>query len=284
MSTSRWWRTAGGTILLAHVLMLGLVPTVAAQAVEPRVGARPLGDDQGSHIGIRVRDVDGDDQEILGPARAEGAVVEGIDPDSPAAEAGLEVGDVIIEFDDIRVRSARQLARLIQDTPAGRMVQAVVMRNGQREVVEIVPEASGDQVSLLPREWQIQLDRLLEALPRNFNQAFERFREREPPDGTLRLGVTLQPLRGQLAAYFGVERGLLVSAIEPGSMAERAGLRAGDVLLEIGGQDVYTPAEVRMQIERANPGNVIEVRIMREMRELTLTLVRPELERVPRPM
>jgi S1-C subfamily serine protease len=139
-------------------------------------------------------------------------------------------------------------------------------------------------VSLLPREWQIQLDRLLEALPRNFNQAFERFREREPADGTLRLGVTLQPLGGQLAAYFGVERGLLVSAIEPGSMAERAGLRAGDVLLEIGGQDVYTPAEVRMQIERANPGNVIEVRIMREMRELTLTLVRPELERVPRPM
>ena len=267
--------------LLALAAMLLLVPLVAAQSAEPRIVNRLSVGGLGSHIGIAVRDVASDDQATLGLSRAEGAVIERVDPETPAAEAGLQVGDVMIEFDNIRVRSARQLARLIQDTPAGRPVQTVVMRDGRQETVPLVPEAAEGPGGFLPREWQIQLDRLFEALPRDFDQAFERFRERGQPDGTSRLGVTLQPLRGQLATYFGVERGLLVTEIEPGSMAERAGLQAGDVLLEVGRRAVDTPADVRMQIERADPGSEIEARIVRDKQERALTLVRPEPQRSP---
>ena len=94
----------------------------------------------GSHIGISIQDIE--QAGLTEPdAPTEGAVVEAVREGSPAGEAGVEPGDVVVEFDGERVRSARQLSRLVQETPAGRAVSATIVRDGARVDVDVVPEA-----------------------------------------------------------------------------------------------------------------------------------------------
>ena len=86
----------------------------------------------GSHIGISIHDVEETEAEAL----AEGAVVGEVREQSPASRAGLEPGDVVVEFDGERVRSALQLSRLVQETPTGRSVSATIVRDDNRLEVE----------------------------------------------------------------------------------------------------------------------------------------------------
>ena len=75
-----------------------------------------------------------------------GVIVEEVSTESPAEKAGIRRGDAIVEFDGERVRSVRQLTRVVQETPAGRTVQAAIVREGQRSTVSITPrEGSGRQ-------------------------------------------------------------------------------------------------------------------------------------------
>ena len=110
----------------------------------------------GSEIGVSVRDLDDADVERKQLASPEGVVIEDVRGQSPAAEAGLEVGDVMITFDGERIRSARQLARLVEETRSGRTVGAVVMREGARRELEVTPRTrsglsiAGDVRRLLP--------------------------------------------------------------------------------------------------------------------------------------
>ena len=89
----------------------------------------------GSRIGLSIDDVGDSD------GADEGAVVRDVAQDSSAASAGFADGDVIVEFDGERVRSASQLTRLVRETPAGRMVGATVMRDGRRVELEVTPES-----------------------------------------------------------------------------------------------------------------------------------------------
>ena len=95
----------------------------------------------GSRIGASVRDVGADDVKERRLAAESGALLSDVDDDSPASRAGLKAGDVVVEYDGERVRSARQLTRLVQETPAGREVPVVVSREGSRMTFTIEPEA-----------------------------------------------------------------------------------------------------------------------------------------------
>ena len=90
----------------------------------------------GSYLGVRVSDV----EEGAEPSTAqEGVVVTEVVDGAPAAAAGIEAGDVIVEFDGERIRSARQLTRVVRETPAGRGVGATVFRDGARVNVNVTP-------------------------------------------------------------------------------------------------------------------------------------------------
>jgi len=123
------------------VLALGLagavgfaVSTVAAQGsrdtqertVRPRV---MMLDGRGPQIGVEVNDV------------TEGVRIEDVDQDSPASKAGLHTGDIVIDLDGERVRSARQFSRLIQETAVGRSIALGIMRDGKRQVINVTPES-----------------------------------------------------------------------------------------------------------------------------------------------
>jgi membrane-associated protease RseP (regulator of RpoE activity) len=135
-----------------------------------------------------------------GPKAA--SVIDDVSTDSPADKAGLKRSDVIVEFDGERVRSARQFARLVQETPSGRTVKVTITREGQRRDVQVTPDdrrgdvmVSGDFVGDYMRDLGRDFGRLGDHMPPfNFNFDFD-----TPFTSNRRLGVTTEELTGQLA-------------------------------------------------------------------------------------
>jgi serine protease Do len=232
----------------------------------------------GGHIGVSIRDVDKADVEREKLSGAWGAVIEEVRSGSPAEKAGLKAGDVVIEYDGDRVRSARQLTRLVSETPEGRTVKTAVMRAGKRMDVDITPE-SGSAFQFSDR-----LGRDFESLGRDLRlkvqPEIERLRDLyvEPPiafefSGRItagRLGVSAQDLTPQLADYFGVKEGVLVSAVTADSVAGKAGLKAGDVITAIDGTTVGKVADVRRRVERLDDGEDFTIAVTRDRNALTL--------------
>ena len=206
------------TAALALAIGLGGGPMVgSAEAQRPgeRVRAmRFVEQAAGPQIGLAVREVTPADVERESLVSSRGAVVSAVTDGSPADEAGVRAGDVVVAFDGETVRSARQLSRLVQETPPGRAAGITVRRDGARLELEVTPvnrPASADDF----RGPLDRIGRLGEELGRRFEgfriPEFDVFRSRT------RLGIGAQALTPQLADYFGVEEGVLVTHVEEDS-------------------------------------------------------------------
>jgi serine protease Do len=238
----RIWSCVG--FLAASVAAaLSVVAAQAPMADPPRAerrGAMWL-DGRGSRLGVMVQDLD--------PAAggSAGVRVDSVDPESPAARAGIKAGDIVVEYDGERVRSARQFTRLVQETPEGRQTPLAVLRDGKRQTLTATPEArafawnmgiDGDQI-------RREVERGLRAMPElRLDEPPMRFRFDPdfggvPMSGRRRLGVSVDSMSDQLAAYFGAtDGGALVTSVDRDSAAEKAGLKAGDVITSINGNRV----------------------------------------------
>ena len=217
----------------------------------------------GSRIGLSIEDLAEND------AADEGAVVRDVRPESPAESAGFAEGDIMVEFDGERVRSARQLTRLVQETPAGRTVGTVVMRDGRRVALEVTPEpASSDIAAVVGRLGERLGDVYTRVLP-DAGRTFTYDLRTRP--GPVRLGVDVQALSPQLADYFGVDDGVLVSSVDAESAAADAGLQAGDVITSVDGRSVEDSASLRRRLSAVDPGEDVSIGVTRAGRELELT-------------
>ena len=149
---------------LAAVTYL-LTPAAAAQQrdrIPPALGAWNLAlEGPGSSIGVTVRDQPGD---------ASGVVIDSVREGTPATRAGLQKGDVVVEFDGERARSAQQFTRLVRETAPGRSVKMTVVRDGSRRTLDITPETR-DSVTLQQFP-QVTAD-VFRALPRDFEFSFD---------------------------------------------------------------------------------------------------------------
>jgi serine protease Do len=220
----------------------------------------------GSSIGVTVRDSDS------------GVVIQDVRSDSPAARAGVKEGDVVTEFDGERARSATQFTRLVRETAPGKTVKMAVLRNGTPATMDVAPETRDADDLRFPNLTR-DLERRLQVLPRDFNfdfDAAEPWFSFSPPR---RLGMTIVPLSDQLAAYFGVKQGVLVSEVEAGSAADMAGLKAGDVITAVKGQAVSSSGDVLSELREAQSGTSVEIRVMRDRKELTVSAKMPERTR-----
>lgn len=303
-------------ILGSSIVVLGLVATSVALA--PAAGASPdgeaaktalrhphnagphPGDAQttirgvtpeiqvfgGSRLGVSVREVEQDDVTKLKLAGPAGAVIEDVVKDSAASRAGLQAGDVIVEFDGERVRSAGQLQRLVRETPAGRAVKVVVMRNGQKTTMEVTLDEGPTGVAALVRdkaqllaeseafkrmneELRLRMDRLGEELKFELTPLIPR---------QARLGVTLQELTPQLAEYFGVKDGVLVTSVSENSAAAQAGIKAGDVITAVNDRTVARAADISREVVRS-AGREITLKVVRDKKEQTLKARIPDERR-----
>jgi serine protease Do len=244
-------------------------------------------DGRGSQLGVTVSDLDT-------KAAATGVKIDDVTEDSAAAKAGLKEGDVVVEYDGERVRSARQFTRLVQETVDGRTVKIAVLRNGQKQTVEATPEARS-----FAWDMQIDGDRIRREVERGMGNMRE-FRVEPPmdfhfepgdrgprtfsfrtPDGggnfdmmrsrtsRGRLGVTVQELSTELADYFGAKNGgALVSSVTKGSAAEKAGLKAGDVITSVNGRRVDDADDLIREVEDVEKGDVSIV-VIRDKKETT---------------
>jgi predicted metalloprotease with PDZ domain len=197
------------------------------------------------------------------PAAA-GALVNSVQKDSAAANAGLEAGDAIVEFDGIRVRSSAELRRLIRETPAGRTVAIKILRNGKTSVLSAKLEAADNHLNF------------------NYNYKFKNpgpmfFTEIGPPPGGHRvtLGISGDDLTPQLAKYFGVNQGtgVLIAEVTIGGPADKAGLKAGDVIIQVDGQPVRGVQELRHTLNDNFNGDTrkVNLTIIRDHHEQTIT-------------
>jgi serine protease Do len=239
----------------------------------------------GSQIGVTVRDVEESDvkREKL-PATA-GAVVDEVRSESPASKAGVKAGDVIVAFDGENVRSARHFARLIDETPHGREVDATVVRAGERINMKVTPTATesfafgldrrdyrdGSYV-FSPRNPGLQnLDRLGNFYSGNLGDLQNRLTARRfallTPGP---LGVDVQELTGQLAEYFGTTGGVLVTAVDDGTPGRTAGIRAGDVITKINGEAIRDANDLRRRLVDASGDT--RVTLVRDRKEQTITI------------
>ena len=260
-------------LALALALVLGAVALVVVPRVHAQMGApgRPprAFAGTGGQIGVSIRDVKADELKGLKLASQAGAIVDEVRPGSPASTAGLHNGDVIVEFDGEKVRSARQLTRLVLETPAGREVKVAFMRDGHRTEASVTPAEAPFAFGFPNDEARRALENVGRA-GRDMVQNFRLPRDRQMPERQGRLGVNVQELSPELASYFGVKDGVLVASVGNDSPASKAGLKAGDVITSVDGQAVGSTAELIGAMNTKSAGQELTLTVVRDKKELSL--------------
>ncbi len=215
----------GGSIGIGFSMSSNVVKTVVEQL-------RSFGETRRGWLGVRIQPVDPSMADALGLASVAGAMISGVNEGGPAETGGIRAGDVIVSFDGRPVREMRDLPRMVAETDVGKAVPVEVWRDG----------------ALMPL--MVTLGRLEEG-----ETGVATTEDGAPAPATAELlGMTLSTITPEARAQFGIGDGLsgvLVAAVDETSPAFEKGLRAGDVIAEIGQEQVRTPIEAEARVKAA---------------------------------
>jgi serine protease Do len=265
------------SILLIGLLAAGAVPppNSYAQDTEPMSqlaqefqqltpAVRPAG---GSYLGVSLGEIDADRASALKLSEERGVEVKEVQQGSPAEAAGIKAGDVILTYNGENVLGAQQFMRLVQETPQGRKVRIQLWRDGRTQNVTATIGGRPARV-LEPSTPFVGID-----MPR-----VRVFSPLDVPSPLLLwknmgMGIEYEPVDSQLAQYFGVTNGVLVRSVEKGSPADRAGLKAGDVIFAVGHRNLTTARDFTASLRQ--PGASVSISLMRDRRKLDVTVALP---------
>jgi serine protease Do len=215
----------GGSIGIGFAMSSRVAQNVIGQLQE-------YGETRRGWLGVRIQDVTEDLAEGLDLQEARGALVTDV-PEGPAAQAGVEAGDVILSFDGVEVEDTRGLVRQVGNTEVGKTVEMVIFREGDRQTIDVTlgrrEEAEGAVPAAAPAE-------------------------PDEPQQMEMFGLTIATITPDLAEALGLpgdSEGLVVAEVDPMSEAYEKGLREGDVIAEAGQQAVATLAEFEERVEAA---------------------------------
>lgn len=224
----------------------------------------------GSYLGIGVAEIDTERAKALNLNEERGVEISRVMENTPASEAGLQKGDVVTEYNGTPVQGVEQFVRLVRETPPGRKVRLAIVRNGQPQtVVATIGTRRG------AGEWESELRRNMDKLQQSLRSRRFEFEMPEMPHMIVawparRLGVEAEPLTPQLAEFFGVKNGVLVRSVNKGSPAEKAGMKAGDVITKVNGEEVATAGEVSRALRDVEPNKTVPLTVVRNRSEMAL--------------
>ena len=217
-----------------------------------------------SYLGIGVVEVTPDMARTLNLKEVRGAEVSRLEENGPAAKAGVREGDVVLEYSGSPVEGTEQFARMVRETPIGRTVKLTVWRNGAAQNLMVtVGERQGTVLSTPGGTVRIPEIPPVE-IPR-FEWSWQ----------NSMLGIEGESLGAarQLAEFFGVRDGVLVRQVLRNTPAEKAGLKAGDVITRVDGANVGSTREITAQLRSAARTNhTVTLTLVREKHETTVTV------------
>lgn len=262
------------------------VPRPPRPPKPPRATAMRMLDVRGSYLGVGVADIDADRAKALKLPEPRGVEVTTVAEDSPAAKAGIKDGDVVLEYNGQAVESYEQFQRLVRETPPGRAVKIVISREGKRQTVTASVGRRQDYGFAMDPRFQADMQKFQQEMQKFgdemsvWGRNFER-QMQDRPRGlvTLRsgyLGVETESLNPQLAEYFGVKQGVLVRSVAKDSAAEKAGIKAGDVITKINDMDVARPSDITREIRSLQTNKTVPVTLYRNRQQMTVTVTVPE--------
>ncbi|HEX6016341.1 MAG TPA: DegQ family serine endoprotease [Geminicoccaceae bacterium] len=187
-------------------------------------------------LGVRIQSVTDEIAESLGLPTADGALVASVTPGGPAADAQIQAGDVILEFDGKAVDRMRSLPRLVAETAIGKQAQVKLWRKGQEQTVTVV-------LGELPEDEQLAEFGQPQDAPAPVDQA-----------RVEALGVTIAKLGPEQRSQYSLgedAKGVVVTEVSDGSAAAQESLRPGDLIVEVGQEEVGSPPEVTAKVNQA---------------------------------
>jgi serine protease Do len=237
-----------------------------------------IGEDGSSWLGVETHEVTADKAKELKLSAERGVVLGKIVPDSPAAKAGLKENDVVTEINGQRVEGAAQFRRMIHEIPAGRSIQLTVWRDGRTQTLSATLGKSEEHRHAM---------RMLAPTPGAFAFHMPEIPEIPPMEwdggmllgGQPRLGIDAEELSGQLGAFFGAPdgEGILVRDVNSGSPAEKAGVKAGDVIISLNGERIRSVGELREKLsaKHEDKDRTVKLGVLRNKSEVSLTVELP---------
>jgi len=286
-------QSGGEPVTVTVQKQAGQSPKVMTHSIQAEPMIAALGG--GPRLGVQIRDLGKDDLAKFKLSSPNGVVVDEVMKESAAEKAGVKAGDVVVQFDGENVRSAAQLTRLVRETVAGRTVKMGVVRDGKRMDLDVAPAEAESVFSVERRTlgpggtftWDEPVPAPGQPMP---PRGTLRWQQRTPlpvPEGDVlqwfgesgagnlvfmqgrgRLGVNVQELTPELAAYFGVKDGLLVASVQADTPAAKAGIKAGDVIGAVNGKAVVTSSELIKEL--ADKEGEVTIGVTRDKRPLSL--------------
>jgi serine protease Do len=212
----------------------------------------------GSYLGLQLNEVDADRAKSLNMPEVAGVEILAVQEGAAGDRAGLRPNDVILDYNGEKVLGAEQFIRLVRETPPGRKVKVVYWRAGGSHEMVVITGAPKqivivDEFTPSPQILDVPTPLMIW---RN-----------------VILGIETEGLNDQLAETFGVKQGIMIRSVYPASPAQKAGLKAGDILTGFCGRSLNSPRELGQILrETENPQKPLLVQLMRDHKTLTISV------------
>ncbi len=290
-----------GFTLLAFSSCTIIYSQKTPEPVKPEKPAKPsvfsFQFDGGSYLGVEPQEVTKENFGKFGLSSVRGVAVEKVVENSPAAQAGLQAGDVIIKFEGEEIESVRKLSRLIAEVAPDHQVKLTVLRGGSEQEFtatmgkrEFPAVFNGNfkmenfpKMPEMPKLPDMSKLPQVQVLPPDAKG--DAFIWKNDGEGTFffgsnrRIGVSVSSLTKQLGEYFGVSegKGLLISSVRENSPAAKAGLKAGDIIVEADGREVKNNADLIRAVNEKKEG-AVTLTIIRDRNRQTIQVTPEKLK------
>lgn len=253
MSTPKTAKKTSMMILLAIVLMLA---SALAQAGE-----------KSGYLGVMLQDINSSMAKALDLDDENGVLINEVVDGSPAQEAGLQDGDVIIKFKGQDLTDHKALTKAVGSSSPGEKVEVVVLRSGKKKTLKVELGEREEKI----RAFLSDSDDL--HFPHGGEDVFVWHSDGIGADRGF-MGVEVDDINQQMGDYFDVEdgEGALITSVTEDSAAQKAGLKAGDVIVKIGDDDVESAGDVHAALAGTEPEQELDIQVIRKGKKKTMDI------------